>query len=97
MIQMGPRGVGFYVFFAGTRNSPAGRSNRPLSSAKEIEKEAARIGFPVMMKAAAGGGGKGMRVVREPSELAAAAKAARSESKSAFAGTSIPEVLPSKL
>jgi len=59
--------------------------DRPLSDAAEIEAEAARIGFPVMMKAAAGGGGKGMRVVREESGLAAAAKSARSEAGSAFA------------
>lgn len=59
--------------------------DRPLSNAAEIEAEAARIGFPVMMKAAAGGGGKGMRVVRDASGLAAAAKAARSEAGSAFA------------
>jgi acetyl-CoA carboxylase biotin carboxylase subunit len=59
--------------------------DRPLSDDAEIVAEAERIGFPVMMKAAAGGGGKGMRVVRGPSELAAAAKAARSEARSAFA------------
>ena len=59
--------------------------DRPLSDLSEIEAEAERIGFPVMMKAAAGGGGKGMRVVRETSELAGAAKAARSEAGSAFA------------
>ncbi len=59
--------------------------DRPLSSAEEIAAEAARIGFPVMMKAAAGGGGKGMRTVHDASGLAAAAKAARSEAGSAFA------------
>ncbi len=59
--------------------------DNPLSDLSEIEAEARRIGFPVMMKAAAGGGGKGMRVVRERSQLAAAAKAARSEAGSAFA------------
>lgn len=59
--------------------------DRPLSSDEEIVAEAERIGFPVMMKAAAGGGGKGMRVVREAGDLASAAKAARSEADSAFA------------
>jgi acetyl-CoA carboxylase biotin carboxylase subunit len=59
--------------------------DRPLSGDKEIEEEALRIGFPVMLKAAAGGGGKGMRVVRTKGELAAAAKTARSEAGSAFA------------
>jgi acetyl-CoA carboxylase biotin carboxylase subunit len=58
--------------------------DRPLASEKEIVEEARRVGFPVMMKAAAGGGGKGMRVVRDESGLAAAAKAARSEAGSAF-------------
>lgn len=57
----------------------------PLADDREIEAEAASIGFPVMIKAAAGGGGKGMRAVRLPSELAGAAKAARSEAGSAFA------------
>ena len=46
--------------------------------------EARRIGFPVMVKAAAGGGGRGMRLVREEPELASALKSARSEAKSAF-------------
>jgi acetyl-CoA carboxylase biotin carboxylase subunit len=58
--------------------------DRPLADEAEIRREAQRIGFPVMMKAAAGGGGKGMRIVRDASGLAAAAKAARSEAGSAF-------------
>ena len=59
--------------------------DRPLSGDDEIRAEAERIGFPVMMKAAAGGGGKGMRVVRDADGLMSAAKAARSEAGSAFA------------
>jgi acetyl-CoA carboxylase biotin carboxylase subunit len=47
------------------------------------------IGFPVMVKAAAGGGGKGMRVVREPSELAAALTTAASEAQKAFGDASV--------
>ena len=43
-----------------------------------------RIGFPVMVKAAAGGGGKGMRLVRDSKELAAGLERARSEARSAF-------------
>jgi acetyl-CoA carboxylase biotin carboxylase subunit len=43
-----------------------------------------KIGFPVMLKAAAGGGGKGMRLVSSQGEIRAAARAARSEAKSAF-------------
>jgi acetyl/propionyl-CoA carboxylase alpha subunit len=42
------------------------------------------VGFPLMIKAAAGGGGRGMRVVREQWELADAAAAARREAKAAF-------------
>jgi acetyl/propionyl-CoA carboxylase alpha subunit len=42
------------------------------------------IGYPLMVKAAAGGGGKGMRVVREPSQLAAALAAAHREAEAAF-------------
>ena len=45
---------------------------------------AEEIGFPLLVKAAAGGGGRGMRVVREPGELDAALTAARSEAKAAF-------------
>jgi geranyl-CoA carboxylase alpha subunit len=46
--------------------------------------EAVRIGFPLLIKAAAGGGGRGMRLVRGESELPAAIASARSESASAF-------------
>jgi geranyl-CoA carboxylase alpha subunit len=45
---------------------------------------AERIGFPIMVKAAAGGGGRGMREVAAPGDLAAALRAARSEAASAF-------------
>jgi 3-methylcrotonyl-CoA carboxylase alpha subunit len=46
--------------------------------------EAARVGFPLLVKASAGGGGKGMRIVRAPGELEAALASARREAKSAF-------------
>jgi acetyl/propionyl-CoA carboxylase alpha subunit len=42
------------------------------------------LGFPLMIKAAAGGGGRGMRIVRDPSQLDEAFEAARREAKSAF-------------
>ena len=52
-------------------------------------REARRIGFPVLLKAVAGGGGKGMRVVRDAGELEAAATAARREAAAAFGDGSL--------
>src|SRR5687768_11216610 len=59
-------------------------TTEPLENAKEAEKIAKKFGYPVLLKAAAGGGGKGMRVVSQPRELASALEAARREAKSAF-------------
>jgi acetyl-CoA carboxylase biotin carboxylase subunit len=58
-------------------------SSRGLSLA-EVETVAARIGFPVMIKAAAGGGGKGMRMVRAAEELKSAFETAQSEAQRSF-------------
>ena len=55
-----------------------------LESVEEAEKIAHEIGFPVLVKAAAGGGGKGMRIVDEPSEFKSSIKAAKSEARNAF-------------
>ncbi|MGH6778741.1 MAG: acetyl/propionyl/methylcrotonyl-CoA carboxylase subunit alpha, partial [Bradyrhizobium sp.] len=49
-----------------------------------LAKAADRIGFPVLVKASAGGGGRGMRVVRSAAELAAAITSAKREAKAAF-------------
>jgi acetyl-CoA carboxylase biotin carboxylase subunit len=59
-------------------------SAKGLSSLQEAEGVAERVGFPVMLKAAAGGGGKGMRLVRTHHELKSALEAARSEALRAF-------------
>jgi acetyl-CoA carboxylase biotin carboxylase subunit len=50
---------------------------------------AAEIGFPVMIKAAEGGGGRGMRVVRKKSELAGAFQTARAEAEQAFGSPNV--------
>ena len=51
--------------------------------------EAQRIGFPVLIKPSAGGGGKGMRMVRSPRELESALQICRSEARSAFGDDSL--------
>ncbi len=67
---------------AGVPVVPGGQD--PLPTLEEAAAAARDIGYPVMLKAAAGGGGKGMRQVREPGELAAAYRAARSEAAASF-------------
>jgi acetyl-CoA carboxylase, biotin carboxylase subunit len=59
------------------------------ADAEAIRREADAIGFPVMLKAAAGGGGKGLRLVRSADELAAALERAQSEARSAFGDDSV--------
>ncbi|HVX39879.1 MAG TPA: acetyl-CoA carboxylase biotin carboxylase subunit [Gemmatimonadaceae bacterium] len=59
-------------------------TTQPLRDAQEAREIADRFGYPVLLKAAAGGGGKGMRVVREPSEMDASLDTARREAKNAF-------------
>jgi acetyl-CoA carboxylase biotin carboxylase subunit len=56
----------------------------PLKSADEAAKVAKTIGYPVLLKAAAGGGGRGMRVVRADADLASAFQAAQGEALKAF-------------
>ncbi len=51
--------------------------------------EAERIGYPVLIKPSAGGGGKGMRMVRSPRELESAIRVCRSEAKAAFGDDSL--------
>jgi acetyl-CoA carboxylase, biotin carboxylase subunit len=58
---------------------------KPISDPKEAKAIAEGVGYPVLIKAAAGGGGKGMRVVRKADELASSLEAAQREAKNAFA------------
>jgi len=55
-----------------------------LNNSAQAAQAAAEIGYPVLIKASAGGGGKGMRIVRSESELEAAVQSAQSESASSF-------------
>jgi acetyl-CoA carboxylase biotin carboxylase subunit len=67
---------------AGTPVVPG--TTEALRDADEAAAVAETFGYPVLLKAAAGGGGKGMRVVREPGEMAAALAAAQREARNAF-------------
>ncbi len=59
-------------------------SKKAVRSGKEILTQAEKLGFPVILKASMGGGGRGMRVVRAASELEHALEQAQSEALSAF-------------
>jgi acetyl-CoA carboxylase, biotin carboxylase subunit len=61
----------------------------PLNSLSEAQSEAKKFGYPVMLKASAGGGGKGMRLVASPEELQSAFDNARSEAAGAFGDASL--------
>ncbi len=64
-------------------------TSRGVESSDEAEQVAARIGYPVMLKAAAGGGGKGMRLVHAPEQMKSALEAARSEAERSFADSEV--------
>jgi acetyl-CoA carboxylase, biotin carboxylase subunit len=59
-------------------------SDGPIESEDKAIKAAKDIGYPVIIKASAGGGGRGMRVVRAPAELSHAFKTAQREAEAAF-------------
>jgi acetyl-CoA carboxylase biotin carboxylase subunit len=61
----------------------------PLASDDDARAQAGAVGYPVMLKAAMGGGGKGMRLVRQESELAEALRAARAEAGAAFGDAAV--------
>src|SRR5215468_9141784 len=64
-------------------------SVRALESVAQAEEIAASVGYPIMLKAAAGGGGKGMRLVDKREELASAFAAAQSEALRAFGNADV--------
>src|SRR5207244_10986346 len=59
-------------------------TTRPLADHAQARPEATRLGYPVLLKAVAGGGGKGMRLVQAEGELESAFEAAQSEAQKAF-------------
>jgi acetyl-CoA carboxylase biotin carboxylase subunit len=61
----------------------------PDATDDEIARQGARVGYPLMVKAVAGGGGKGMRVVESPAALVNAVRTARSEAGSAFGDSAV--------
>ena len=64
-------------------------TEQPVLDDAEAARVAERVGYPVMLKAAMGGGGKGMRLVRAPGELTGALRAARSEAGAAFGDAAV--------
>ena len=64
-------------------------SDASLDDVEAAKRQAADIGYPLLLKASAGGGGRGMRVVNEPSELASRLAAAGAEAEAAFSDSRI--------
>ncbi len=64
-------------------------SPEPIESADEAKKLALEIGFPIIIKAAAGGGGRGMRIVRSEDELETNLETAKAEALAAFKNGSV--------
>jgi len=63
---------------------PVNEGSEGLSSFKDVETTAQEIGFPILFKAAAGGGGRGMRIVTESKDLKSAFDMASNEAQTAF-------------
>lgn len=72
---------------AGVPCSPG--KNEPLKDLSDLQEIARQVGYPLILKAAAGGGGKGMRVVRKDDELANAFEACQREALSYFGNSDV--------
>ena len=68
----------------GGRRGAVRRARAVLADAADAARLAERIGYPVLVKAAGGGGGRGLRVVRDPGQLAEAVAVASAEAQAAF-------------
>ena len=66
-----------------------GGTNKALKDYADAQKACKKIGYPVMLKAAHGGGGRGMRVIQEESELKSSFEQAQRESLNAFGSTDV--------
>ena len=76
--------------FAGRAKAPIVPGSQPLPTDIEVaRREAEKVGYPIMLKAAGGGGGKGMRVVRGPDELQGTLELTRGEAQAAFSNPTI--------
>ena len=64
-------------------------TRKPVASLAEAEQAAEEIGYPLMLKASAGGGGKGMRIVRQRDDLGPALRLAGAEAGAAFGDSSV--------
>ncbi len=64
-------------------------TEQPVTDDAEAARVATQVGYPVMLKAAMGGGGKGMRLVRTAGELPSALRAARAEAGAAFGDAAV--------
>ena len=70
--------------FAAAHGVPVAPSVLPTDDIDAFTKQAEQIGFPILIKASAGGGGKGMNIVRSPEKLREAARVAASEAQRYF-------------